>query len=33
VKETDSAEVTYDVTRGESQKIELRMPEIGDRGR
>jgi glycogen debranching enzyme len=33
VKEAEAAEVTYDVTRGESRKIELRMPEIGDRGR
>jgi glycogen debranching enzyme len=32
VRETDMAEVTYDVVRGEGKRIELRLPEIGDRG-
>jgi hypothetical protein len=32
VRETDMAEVTYDVARGEGKRIELRLPEIGDRG-
>lgn len=31
VRETASAEVTYDVTREETRKIELKLPEIGDR--